>query len=90
MEPRGYLGTGTKGCPVGVKMLRTRRVQFSEEMKFESPFFPPCNQGEASWAETWEEIEKGTHRVVNPPPHRAEGQSPALSTTREVGGGRYW
>lgn len=74
-------------------MLRTRRAQgsvISEEIKFESPFFPLCNQGEVSWAETWEEIGKVTHRGVNPPPCRAEGQSPSLSTTGEVGRGGCW
>lgn len=43
-------------------MLTTRRVQGSEisaEIKFESPFFPVCNQGEVSWAKTWEETGKG-------------------------------
>lgn len=61
MLPWGYLGTGTKGCPVWVKMLAARRVQgsvISEEIKFESPFFPLCSQREVSWAETWEEIGK--------------------------------
>lgn len=78
-------------------MLRTRRAQgsvISEEIKFESPFFPLCNQGEVSWAETWEEIGKVFPWHWQ---HPQGGEPTALQSRRSVSlsqhhrrGGQRW